>query len=92
MDEEDELESTVPLEEEEGAPESSDPDTRKRSYSEDSDASSPSTPEGPYVGAEEPIPTVPVRSVAPPARNKLRLPKELSKSEEQTFDFDKIDW
>ena len=92
VDEEDESESTVPLEEEEEAPESNSPDTRKRSGSEDSDASSPSTLGGPAIGVELPIPAIPMSSMAPSAHNKMRLPKESSESEDQTFDFDKFDW
>ena len=41
VDEEDESESTVPFEEEEEAPESSSPNTRKRSCNKDLDASFP---------------------------------------------------
>ena len=69
--EEDESESTVPSDVEEEAPESESPDTRKRSRNEDSDASSPSTLEGTAVGAESPIPAVPVRAVAPSSRKKM---------------------
>ena len=76
--EEDESESTVPSDVEEEAPESESPDTRKRSRSEDSDAWTPSTPEGTAVGAESPIPAVPKESS--------------SESAEATFDFDKFDW
>ena len=91
--EEDESESTVPSDVEEEAPESSGPDTHKRSRSKDSDALSPSTPEGAGVGAESPIPAIPVSAVAPSSRKKMRLPKESSsKSGDQTFDFDKFDW
>uniref|UniRef100_A0ACD5VNA9 Uncharacterized protein n=1 Tax=Avena sativa TaxID=4498 RepID=A0ACD5VNA9_AVESA len=91
VDEEDESESTVPFEEEEEAPESSSPDTRKCACIEDSDVSFPSTPEGPTIGAESPIPGIPVSSMAPSARKKMRLPRESSESEGQTFDFDKFD-
>ena len=91
--EEDESESTVPSDVEEEAPESSGPDTRKRSRNEDSDASSPSTPESAAVGAESPVPVVHVSAVAPSSRKKMRLPKESSsESGDQTFDFDKFDW
>jgi len=91
--EEDESESTVPSYVEEEAPESSSPDTRKRSHIEDSDASSPSTLEGAAIGAESPIPVVPVSVVAPSSRKKMRLAKESSsESGDQTFDFDKFDW
>ena len=91
--EEDESESTVPSDVEEEAPESGSPDTRKRSRNEDSDASSPSTPEGAAVGAESLIPTVPVSAMAPSSRKKMRLPKESSsESGGATFDFDKFDW
>ena len=91
--EEDESESTVPYDAEEEAPESGSPDTRKRSRSEDSDVSSPSTPEGAGVGAESLIPAIPVSAVAPSSRKKMRLPKESSlESGEPTFDFDKFDW
>ena len=91
--EEDESESTVPSDVEEEAPELSSPDTRKRSRSKDSDALSPSTPEGAGVGAESPIPAIPVSVVAPSSRKKMRLPKEASsESGEPTFDFDKFDW
>ena len=74
--EEDESESTVPSDVEEEAPESESPDTRKRSCSGDSDASTPSTLGGTIVGAESPIPAVPVRAVAPSSCKKMRLPKE----------------
>ena len=91
--EEDESESTVLSNVEEEAPESGSLDTRKRSRSKDSDASSPLTPEGTGVGAESPIPAVPVSVVAPSSRKKMRLPKESSaESGEPTFDFDKFDW
>ena len=91
--EEDESESTVPSDVEEEAPESGSPDTRKRSRNKDSDASSPSTPEGTGVGAESLIPAIPVSTVAPSSRKKMRLPKESSsESVEATFDFDKFDW
>ena len=91
--EEDESESTVPSDVEEEAPESESPDTRKRSRSGDSDASTPSTLGGAAVGAESPIPAVPVRAVAPSSRKKMRLPKESSsESTEATFDLDRFDW
>ena len=91
--EEDESESTVPSDVEEEAPESDSPDTRKRSCNKDSDASSPSTPEGTGVGAESPIPAIPMSAVAPYSRKKMRLPKESSSEwKEATFDFDKFDW
>ena len=91
--EEDESESTVLSDVEEESPESGSPDTCKRSHSEDSDASSPSTPEGTAVGMESPIPAVPVRAVAPSSRKKMRLPKESSsESTEATFDLDRFDW
>ena len=91
--EEDESESTVPSDVEEEAPESKSPDTRKRSRSGDSNASTPSTPGGVAVGAESPIPAVPVRAVAPSSRKKIRLPKESSsESTEATFDLDRFDW
>ena len=81
--EEDESESTVPSDVEEEAPESGSPDTRKHPRSNDSDVSSPSTP----------IPAIPVSTVAPSSRKKMRLPKESSsESREATFDFDKFDW
>ena len=76
--EEDESESTVPSDVEEEAPESESPDTRKRSCSEDSDASTPSTPGGTAIGAESPILAVPMRAMAPSSRKKMRLPKESS--------------
>ena len=91
--EEDQSESTVPSDVEEEAPESESPDTRKRSRSEDSDASTPLTPGGAAVGTESPIPAVPVRVVAPSSRKKMRLPKESSsESPEATFDLDRFYW
>ena len=91
--EEDESESTVPSDVEEEAPESESLDTRKRSRSEDSDASTPSTPGGAAIGAESPIPAVPVRAVAPSSRKKMRLPKESSsESAAATFDLDNFNW
>ena len=91
--EEDESESTVPSDVEEEAPESESPDSRKHSRSGDSNASTPSTLGGAAVGAESPIPAVPVRAVAPSSRKKMRLPKESSsESAEAMFDLDKFDW
>ena len=91
--EEDESESTVPSDVEEEVPESSGPDTCKHSRSKDSDASSPSTPEGAGVGVESLIPAVPMSAMAPSSRKKMRLPKESSlELGDQTFNFDKFDW
>ena len=91
--EEDESESTIPSDVEEEALESDSPDTRKRSCIEDSDASTPSTLGGTAVGAESPIPAIPVRAVAPSSRKKMRLPKEsLSESTTATFDLDNFNW
>lgn len=87
-EEEDESGSTVPIGEEQEAPESSDHGTRKRSCSEGSDASSPPTPEDPSTTVEEPITAVPVRAMAPPSQKKLRLPKESSSDSFNLENFD----
>ena len=91
--EEDESESIVPSDVEEEAPEFESPDTRKRSRSKVSDASSPSTPEGAGVGAESLIPAIPMSAVAPSSPKKMRLPKESSsRSAAAMFDLENFNW
>uniref|UniRef100_A0ACD5WTT1 Uncharacterized protein n=1 Tax=Avena sativa TaxID=4498 RepID=A0ACD5WTT1_AVESA len=84
-EEEDESGSTVPIGEEQEAPESSGHGTHKHSRSKDSDASSPMMPKGPPTAVEEPIPAMLVRAMAPPSRKKLSQMASSSSDDCQFF-------